>query len=185
MDSVNKTNKFFIVISHSSLYLALTLRWTTFISMQQMALKRDKNEWNYTDVNMMHAHFDKLHTIKQINVTWKFQHFLQTLTFAVPIKQGQESQSTGSGDCKYMMDGGGHRSQGLHYQYWNGVWCRLTGGGSLGCMMALRGLGWCLAVALCLLEDVQALSQATEGSSRCGFEQQQVLVQAGKRASGG
>lgn len=40
-------------------------------------------------------------------------------------------------------------------------------------------------MALGLLEDVQALSQAAECGGRCGFEQQQVLVQTGERASGG
>lgn len=42
-----------------------------------------------------------------------------------------------------------------------------------------------LAVALGLLEDVQALSQAAERGGRRGFEQQQVLVQAGEGAPGG
>lgn len=54
-------------------------------------------------------------------------------------------------------------------------------------VIVLRGLGlrWRLVVALGLLEDVQALSQAAECGSRRGFEQQQVLVQTGERASGG
>lgn len=40
-------------------------------------------------------------------------------------------------------------------------------------------------MALGLLEDVQAFPQTAEGGSRCGFEQQEVLVQTGQRASGG
>lgn len=40
-------------------------------------------------------------------------------------------------------------------------------------------------MALALLEDVQALAQAAEGSGRRSFEQQQVLVQTRERASGG
>lgn len=54
-------------------------------------------------------------------------------------------------------------------------------------MVALRGLvpGLRVAVALGLLEDVEALAQAAEGGSRRGFEQQQVLVQAGHGAFGG
>lgn len=57
----------------------------------------------------------------------------------------------------------------------------------MGSVVALRGLGlmWWLAVALGLLEDVQALSQAAECGGGRGFEQQQVLVQTGERASGG
>lgn len=51
-------------------------------------------------------------------------------------------------------------------------------------MVVLRGPGP-LAAALSPLEDVQALSQAAEGGGRCGFEQEQVLVQAGERAFGG
>lgn len=64
---------------------------------------------------------------------------------------------------------------------------RLTRGGSVGSVVALGGvgLGRSLAVALGPLEDVQALPQAAEGGGRRGFEQQQVLVQTGERASGG
>lgn len=40
-------------------------------------------------------------------------------------------------------------------------------------------------MALGLLEDVQAFPQTAEGGSGCGFEQQEVLVQTGQRASGG
>lgn len=57
----------------------------------------------------------------------------------------------------------------------------------MGGVVALGGLALrCrLAVALGLLEDVEALSQAAEGGGRCGFEQQQVLVQTGDGAFGG
>lgn len=57
----------------------------------------------------------------------------------------------------------------------------------MGGVVALGSLGLrrCLAVALGLLEDVQALSQAAERGGRRGFEQQQVLVQTGEGASGG
>lgn len=40
-------------------------------------------------------------------------------------------------------------------------------------------------MALGLLQDVEALSQAAERGGRRGLEQQQVLVQTGQRASGG
>lgn len=52
-------------------------------------------------------------------------------------------------------------------------------------MTALRGLARRLAVALGLLQDVEALAQAAERGGRRGLEQQQVLVQTGQRASGG
>lgn len=75
------------------------------------------------------------------------------------------------------------RSGGLQEQPWNGERSRLTGGGSLGCRVALRGRGRGLALAL--LEDVQTFSQAAEGGSRRGFEEQEVLVQTGQGTSGG
>lgn len=58
----------------------------------------------------------------------------------------------------------------------------LTGGGTAG-VVGLGGLG--LAVGLGLLQDVQALSQAAQGGGRRGFEEQEVLVQAGKGSSRG
>lgn len=50
-------------------------------------------------------------------------------------------------------------------------------------MVGLGGLRERLALAL--LEDVQTLPQAAERGRRGGFEQQQVLVQAGHRSLGG
>lgn len=81
--------------------------------------------------------------------------------------------------------GGRWGGRALREQKWKGARGRLTGGRSLGCRMTLRGRGRCLAVALGLLEDVQAFPQTAEGGSRRGFEQQEVLVQTGQRASGG
>lgn len=75
------------------------------------------------------------------------------------------------------------RSGGLQEQPWNGQRSRLTRGGSLGRRVAVRGRGRGLALAL--LEDVQTFSQAAEGGSGRGFEEQEVLVQTGQRTSGG
>lgn len=77
----------------------------------------------------------------------------------------------------------GRRSGRLQEQHWHGERGRLTGGGSLGRGAALRGRARGLALAL--LEDVQAFSQTAEGGSRRGFEEQQVLVQAGERPPAG
>lgn len=58
----------------------------------------------------------------------------------------------------------------------------LTGGGAVVTLGRLRRRR---SLALGLLQDVEALAEAAEGSGRCGFEQQQVLVQAGQGAFGG
>lgn len=52
-------------------------------------------------------------------------------------------------------------------------------------MIAQRGLRVRWRLALGLLQDVQALSQAAERGGRRGFEQQQVLVETGQGAFGG
>lgn len=80
---------------------------------------------------------------------------------------------------------GARGARGLQWRHWNGSrWGRLTGRGPLGRVTAFRELV-CRRLAVALLEDVQALSQAAERGGRRGFEQQQVLVQAGQRPSGG
>lgn len=97
------------------------------------------------------------------------------------------AQAAGAGLWRRGLhtQGDGWGSRALQEQKWKGAHGRLTGGGSLGCRMALQGRGRCLAVALGLLEDVQAFPQTAEGGSGCGLEQQEVLVQTGQGASGG
>ncbi|TNN55074.1 hypothetical protein EYF80_034703 [Liparis tanakae] len=77
---------------------------------------------------------------------------------------------------------GRRRARGLQEQHWNGARGGLTGGGSMVGVVALGAVGRrrSPAAALGLLEDVQALAQAAERGGRRGFEQQQVLVQAGE-----
>lgn len=103
---------------------------------------------------------------------------INTKNSQIHFKSPSQAAESGGG-----FWGGRWRSGGLQEQPWNGEWSRLTGGGSLGCRVALRGRGRGLALAL--LEDVQTFSQAAEGGSRRGFEEQEVLVQTGQRTSGG
>lgn len=104
-------------------------------------------------------------------------HRLDFATAAELRRRGLEGQ-----------EGRGRRGgRGLQWRHWNSSRRgRLTRRGPLGRVATLRGVvGRRLAVALGLLEDVQALSQAAERGSRRGFKEQQVLVQAGQRPSGG
>lgn len=112
------------------------------------------------------------------NSTQKQSDSLQTSDRTrVPVRLLGLEEGSGGGE------GTGERSGGLQQQPWNGERSRLTGGGSLGCRVALRGRGRGLALAL--LEDVQTFSQAAEGGSGRGFEEEEVLVQTGQRTSGG
>lgn len=107
---------------------------------------------------------------------------------ASAIRQDKSlAQAAGAGLWRRGLHRQGDRwgSRALQEQKGNGARGRLTGGGSLGCGVTLRGRGRSLAVALGLLEDVQAFPQTAEGGSGCGFEQQEVLVQTGQGASGG